>query len=92
MQSELFDSPLAIPAMVVGATKTVHPRKGAADEVAKMFAAPERADFADVHRPLPQERGEADAISAAIVRFVWKEVSAELCEGAGEGTAAVPVS
>lgn len=76
MKDSFFAAPLSVPALVVGATKTVHPRKGSADEVAKMFVAPDRADFADVHRPLPQDRAASDEVSATIVRFVWHACAA----------------
>ena len=75
MRDELFKEPLSIPALVVGATRTVHPRKGSADAVEKMFAGAKRCDFADVHRPLPQDRKEADETSATIVQFVWEACS-----------------
>ena len=88
MRDELFKEPLSIPALVVGATRTVHPRKGSADAVEKMFAGAKRCDFADVHRPLPQDRKEADETSATIVRFVWEACSG----GGGEAAKAVEVS
>jgi len=73
----LLAQPLALPALVVGASQTVFPRAGAADEVAKLFAAPERTSFAEGHRALPRERAACDALCERILRFVWERCAHE---------------
>eukprot|EP00933_Yihiella_yeosuensis_P035617 TRINITY_DN29216_c0_g1_i1.p1 TRINITY_DN29216_c0_g1~~TRINITY_DN29216_c0_g1_i1.p1 ORF type:complete len:252 (+),score=52.04 TRINITY_DN29216_c0_g1_i1:49-756(+) len=71
---ELFDEPIPLPALIVHAEKDTVGL--GADEVARLFEAPERLTHSGNHRPLPPAPTEAKQLAASIVDFLSKHASA----------------
>lgn len=65
---ELFESPLATPALVVSG----HQESAAGDAVAKFFERPIAFRHDDGHRPLPRDRARSETLVDQIRRFVFQ--------------------